>query len=210
MIQLVDRDYKILNEITRFHFCLGRQLKILAGFDGSRACDRRLKKLVDAGYIERKYLVFGIPGLYFATPKAKPVFSLEYTTSNVRIEHVVHDIAVIDTAIFFMHSRGVSSNALVTERELKHKEGFGSHPHKPDFVFQYADKTYAVEVELTTKKKEIFENNVRKNYMNYDKQIWIIPENKTKIWQHIEECKKSYSGIETIKLGEVNSFVKEI
>lgn len=43
-IQLNERDLNILNEITKWRFMLGRQIKILCGFQGQRACDRRLKK----------------------------------------------------------------------------------------------------------------------------------------------------------------------
>jgi len=40
---LTDRDYEILKLIYRFKFCLGRHVKVLTDFKGSRASDRRLK-----------------------------------------------------------------------------------------------------------------------------------------------------------------------
>jgi hypothetical protein len=53
-LNIVERDYEILREIDRFRHCLGRHIKMLADFDGTRACDRRLKKHIESGYIERK------------------------------------------------------------------------------------------------------------------------------------------------------------
>jgi len=43
-MRLVDRDKKIIKEIDRWRVCQGRHIKELAGFDGQRACDRRLRK----------------------------------------------------------------------------------------------------------------------------------------------------------------------
>jgi len=45
-MNIVERDYMILRELDRWRFCLGRHIKMLTGFEGVRACDRRLKKLV--------------------------------------------------------------------------------------------------------------------------------------------------------------------
>lgn len=53
-IRIVDRDRLIIREIDRWRVCLGRHIKELAGFTGQRACDRRLRKLINAGYIKKK------------------------------------------------------------------------------------------------------------------------------------------------------------
>jgi len=61
-IRLVDRDYEIFREIERWRVALGRHLEELAGFTGLKACQRRLKKLKEAGYLERKRILFGKRG----------------------------------------------------------------------------------------------------------------------------------------------------
>jgi len=53
-LELQERDYEILRLVQRFRFCLGRHVQVLCGFSGARASDRRLKLLLDAGYLERK------------------------------------------------------------------------------------------------------------------------------------------------------------
>lgn len=46
--RLVDRDYHILREIDRWRVITGKQICKVTGFSGQRACDRRLKKLIEA------------------------------------------------------------------------------------------------------------------------------------------------------------------
>ena len=67
-----------------------------------------------------------------------------------------------------------------------------------------------IEVELNEKKFSTFENNVKNNYSQYDGQIWIVPEEKNKIFENLQEMQKYYSNIELLKLEEVISFVKEL
>lgn len=209
-MQINDRDLKILNEITKWRFMLGRHIKILCDFNGQRACDRRLAKLIEAGYIERKYYIYGIPGLYLATAKAKRAFNLEYLTTNIRIENIQHDIYVIDTAIYFIKKYGIDRNTIVTERALKHKDGFGNNNHRPDFTFVQDNKTYCVEVELTAKKIGTLTKNIKNNYLNYDVQKWVIPFDRIKVKNQVESIGKSYSNVEIIPLSEVTEYVKTI
>ena len=67
---LTQRDVDIITSIQKWRFLLSRQIRVLCGFSGQRACDRRLKKLIEAGYIERRHYIYGIPRLYFVTRKA--------------------------------------------------------------------------------------------------------------------------------------------
>lgn len=210
LLQLNERDLKILEEITSWRFMLGRQIKVLCNFNGQRACDRRLKKLVEAQYIKRQHILYGIPGLYFVTEKAKRAFNLEYITKNVRIEQIQHDIYVIDTAIYFIKKHGINRNTIITERELKHKDGFGTNKHRPDFTFIQNNKTYCVEVELTAKKYDILNKNMKNNYLNYDGQMWIVPFECIKVREQVERSGSGYTDIEIIPLKEVKDFVKEI
>ena len=85
---LVDRDYQILREIDRFRFCLGRHIKLLTGFEGQRACDRRLKILIEAGYINRKKILYGIPSVYFLTHKGKMLIGANKRQDKIRVEKI--------------------------------------------------------------------------------------------------------------------------
>ena len=62
-----DRDKLIITTVARFRLALGRQIKSLCGFTGERACDRRLKLLIEEGYLNRERMLYGIAGEYGGT-----------------------------------------------------------------------------------------------------------------------------------------------
>lgn len=198
-----------MRELSRWRFCLSRQIKILAYFEGQRACDRRLAKLNEAGYIKREYFLYGVPGLNMITSKAKEVFNLNYYTPNVRVEQIQHDIAVIDTAIYLIH-KGIDKNTIVTERDLKNRAGFGNQKHQPDFIYTDNGKTYCVEVELSVKKQTILEKNIKDNFKNYDTQKWVVPDDKVKITEFLSSAEKKYPNIEIISLEVIQEYVKTL
>lgn len=209
IIILNERDIKIINEIQRWRFLLSRQIKVLGGFNGQRACDRRIKKLIEAGYIERKYIIHGVPRLYFITSKAVKLLDLEYRTANIRIEQIAHDIAVIDTAIFLINKENVDSASIITERDLKHKAGFGRcNKHFPDFTYTKDGHSCCVEIELSAKKLSTLEKNIKNNYVAYNSQRWYFTDN-SKVQANITAVGKKY-GVEIISLKGVTEFVRNL
>lgn len=210
-LKLTERDMAIMHEITRWRFLLARQIKILCGFSSQRACDRRVKKLIEAGYIERKYLIVGIPRLYMVTRKAVQTFGLPYYTPNIRIEQVRHDIAVIDTSTYLIYNKGIDSASIITERDLRHKSGFGGSPkHYPDFVYTKDNISFSVEVELNIKKLSTLERNIKNNFKAYEVQQWFIPNDQPKITENVTSVGKKYGGIEIIPLERVIEYVRNI
>lgn len=106
-IRLTERDYRIFKEIERWRVVLGRHVKELTGFSGQRACDRRLRKLIDTGFLARKNVLYGVPGIYHNTSKAKNIAGLPGRSDKVRIEQIGHDIMVLDTVIYMNQVKGV-------------------------------------------------------------------------------------------------------
>lgn len=206
---MTDRDIKIIKEIQRWRFLLSRQIRVLGGFKGQRACDRRLAKLIEAGFIERKHFIYGIPRLYFVTKKAVKLLNLEYCTFNIRIEQIQHDIAVIDTAIYLINNEGVETASITTERDLRHRAGFGNGKHFPDFTYTKDKNNYCVEVEISAKKLTTLEKNIKNNYRGYDIQKWFIPSDKPKITENVKNAGQKY-GVEIIPLERVSEFVRRI
>ena len=202
-IRLVDRDYRIFKEIERWRVVLGRQIAELAGFTGLRACDQRLSKLIKAGYIERKKILYGIPSIYSLTSKAKILASLPMRSEKIRVEQIPHDIAVLDTAIYFHKVKGVAYGDMTTEKQLHSMDGFGVRKHRPDFVIKRGDKTFCVEVELSLKAKSRLEAIIQDNFMQYDHQIWIVPDKACKIYQILKDNQAQYTSIHILELQEV-------
>ena len=68
------RDELILYEVSRWRCILGRQIKILAEFDGQRACGRRIKKLIDNGYLgQYRIIIISQLWLIFSIAVSKPL-----------------------------------------------------------------------------------------------------------------------------------------
>lgn len=204
-IRITERDRKVIREIDRWRIVQGKHIKELAGFEGQRACDRRLRKLIEAGYIKREKILYGVAGIYRNTSKAKKIMAggLSGVNNKIRIDQIMHDIAVVDTAIYFSKKYEINIKEIKTEVELHRADGFGTRKHRPDFVFEKDNTTICVEIELNLKAKKRFENNIRSNFENYDKQIWIVPGLENKITKILMENKKIYPDIKTIELSEI-------
>ena len=207
-MKMIDRDYEILREIERWRFCQGRHVNLFAHFQNQRACDRRLKLLSDAGYIERKKVIYGVAGILYLTHKGKILIGANKRPDKIRLDNVNHDIAVLDTAIFFMLKNNIALSAIKTEKQLHIADGFSVRKHQPDFVYTQNQKTYCVEIELSQKSKQRLEENIRDNYTHYDFQIWVIPSSALKVRRYVQEYAVAYPNIQIIKLEEVQNYVK--
>ena len=205
-LEIQERDMEILRLVHRFRFCLGRHIRILCGFSSQSACDRRLRMLLDAKYLERKKILYGIPYIYTLTHKGRILLGVNKREDKIRIERITHDIYVLDTVIFVCLKYGLTVAVIESEKELYIKEGFGVRKHYPDFIFSSADESIAVEVELNPKAKMRMEENIRENYLKYDRQIWITNDNK--VLSLIGSLKNEYSNIDVIRLEEVLEYVK--
>lgn len=207
-MRLVERDYIILREVSRWRFCLGRHIKHLAGFSGGRATDRRLKILIEAGLLERKKIIYGIPSVYYLTHKSKALLQLNKRQDKIRIDRIMHDIAVLDTAIYFMIAHNIPLTDITTEKELHSLDGFGLRQHHPDFIFSKDDKINCVEVERTLKAKARMEKIVEKNFLKHNCQYWIVSNTQTKIIELLKIYFEMYPNVEIINLEEVQEFVR--
>ncbi|MCL2312846.1 MAG: replication-relaxation family protein [Firmicutes bacterium] len=192
-----------MREIERWRFCLGRHIKELAGFTVQRTCDRRLAILIEGGYIERKKVLYGIPGMYNLTHKGKMLIGVNKRQEKIRVERVSHDIGVLDTAIYFMKKEQLKLEDITTEKQMYSMSGFGQRKHFPDFVFEKEGLKICVEVELTPKLPQTFEKNVGDNYLTYDEQYWVVPKSGAKIRQMLEKICDKYPNIKTLELEEV-------
>jgi len=167
-----------------------------------------LRKLIEAGYIRREKILYGVAGIYSNTIRATRVVEgrLAGVNRKIRVEQIMHDIAVLDTAIFFNKKYGVEFDNITTESELHRLDGFGVRKHRPDFVFAKDDKKICVEVELALKAKKRLEKIIYENFMTYHTQIWIVEDMKNKIAQILREHQGLYSDIKIMKLEEVNTW----
>ncbi|MCL2023316.1 MAG: hypothetical protein FWG82_02980 [Oscillospiraceae bacterium] len=202
-IKLTERDEKIIRELDRWRVVQGKHIRHLAGFSGQRACDRRLRKLIEVGYIKREKILYGVAGLYSNTGKAKLIAEGINTSQKIRVEQIQHDIAVLDTAIYFNQVQKIPFKDMKTEIELHRLDGFGNRKHRPDFVINKGAKTICVEVELSQKSKDRFLANIQDNFLAYDTQVWVVLDTDNKIADILRDNIIQYPNIKIITLQEV-------
>lgn len=202
-MKLLDRDYQIMREIDRWRFCLSRHIKELAGFTGQRACDRRLKLLIEAGYIARKKVLYGVPNIYYLTNRGKKTIEVTVRQEKIRVDRIQHDIAVLDTVMYFISKENISLVEITTEKQLYSRSGFGTRKHCPDFIFTKDTGDVCVEIELSLKAKHRLQKIVESNYMSYETQYWVVPNRECKIHSLLQEFGQVYPNIEIMTTEEV-------
>lgn len=209
-LRVTERDELILREVDRWRACGSKHIRWLAGFSGQRATDRRLSILVNAGYIERRKYLYGVPYIYFLTAEGKSLIQVCKRSEKIKIEQIIHDRTILDTAIYFMKKENLSLQDITTEKQLHQLDGFGIRKHRPDFIFTKDELTYCVEVELTKKAKTRLQNIIKDNFMEYDSQIWVVPESQKAILQILTDNQLYYANIEIYPLQKITDFINTL
>jgi len=202
-VVLTDRDERIIREVARWRGCLGRQIKKIGSFSGTRATDRRLKKLVDEGLLTRKNYIYGLAGIYQVTRKAQKLLGLDTFLGTIRLDQAMHDMTVVDVYLYIMERLSLPAEAFISEKEIRHAQGFTVRSHAPDFLYKHMGQAFCVEVELSQKAKERLENNVADNYIKYVGQEWYVPKSNKRVIAWLNEFKETYPNIEIIDLGAI-------
>ena len=205
---LTDRDYEVLRLVYRFRFCLGRHIRDLLDFSGSRTADRRLKLLVEAGYLERRKYLYGVPYLYTLAHKGRMLLGVNKRAEKIRVERILHDCYIMDAMIYCKQKDGVTLADILTEKELHSMDGFGRRRHFPDMVLLQAGKKIAVEIELALKAKERIRANCKDNCLVYDGQVWFINKSSHRLNDIINKMKDEYFNIEIIYIEDVTDYIK--
>ena len=209
-MRLTERDELILREVDRWRACGSKHIRWLANFSGQRATDRRLKILMEAGYLERKKFLYGVPSIYFLTSKGKSLIQVGTGTEKVKIEQIVHDRTVLDTAIYFMQKEDLSLNDITTEKQLHQSACFGIRSHSAYFIFTKDEHTNCVEVELTKKANNRLLNIIKDNFMEYDTQIWVVPDYQTAILNVLNNSQRYYTNIQICSLQKITDFMNQL
>jgi len=190
-----DTDFLLLQAIGKWRFLLSRHLLDISPLS-ERTTYRRLKLLEDNKYLKHERILYGVPALYTLTHKGKMLIGLNKRESKFRIEQIEHDIVCVDMAFYFMKKYQLSMTDITGEKELHSLRGFGSRQHVPDLTFTTANKSYAIEVELSLKAKETLKKNAELNFLNYDTQIWIIRKQNTTLRNRLGDLTTWYPNIE--------------
>lgn len=208
-MRLTNRDIEILRQLYKWNFMLSRQIKAMY-FGGQRACDRRLKILIEHGYVKRKKYIYGVPSLYTLSNSGKKLINVPAASDKIRLEQIIHNIAVIDAVIYLMKEKLVLPHTIISEKELHSIDGFSIRKHCPDIVFSIDTKKYCTECELSLKAKKRLSKIIQDNFMNYEYQIWVVPDKEHRIQATIRNSMKLYTNIKILSLEEVTEYARNI
>lgn len=201
-MKLVSRDLRILWEVERWRFSLARQIMAFTDFQSKSALYRRLKLLVDNGYLKKKRYIYGIPALYNITPLGYKALAQPVKNITVSLGTIEHELAVIDTYLFLKDKYHLNYNDFKSERQLRIE--YAKAKHYPDIVFSLKDNLYCVEIEFSLKNATLLERNIKENYLNYEKQLWIIKKEHTRLFKLLDKFKTEYPNIEIILCEEIS------
>lgn len=202
-MNLSEEERHLLYLTGKWHFLLGRHLNGFGKHSSKRTFYRRLKYLLDNGYLNREYLLYRTPPVYTLTHKGRVLVGFNKRTEKIRLEQLNHDILVLDTVLYFVSVKHIPMDSITSEKELHSKDGFGTRKHYPDFVIEQGGKTYAYEIELSLKSLFRIEENVRLNYINYDYQVWVIEKDNKKLRSTIENVLSTYQSTSILYTCEV-------
>ena len=209
-MRLVDRDERVLREVWRWRFLQGRHVRYLASFSSPRTADRRLRVLLENNYLDRKKYLYGVSSLYTITASGRNLLGVSNKADKIRIEQIIHNIAMLDSVVYFIKKYNVSLDNILSEKQLHSSQGFGNRKHVVDFVFVLSDKSFGVEIELTLKAKKRLISNIEDNFTRYDYQVWIVPTSEHQIKQILDDTKAIYPNIKVLNLEEVQDYVKQL
>jgi hypothetical protein len=202
-MKITDRDITILREVGRWQITLGRHIKELAAFSGGRACDNRLKILVENKYLAREKALYGTPYIYSLTHKSRMLLGLNKRAQKIKLDQIRHDIKVLDVVVSFIKTKGLRPAAFTSEREMHRADGFTARSHRPDFIYTENERKTAVEIELSIKEFDRLEDNVKTNYLTYDNQLWIIEESSKKIRANLLDLREKYPNVSLMYLEDM-------
>jgi hypothetical protein len=208
-IVMTQRDTKILLESIRWKLLLARQIKYIGGFRSDNALYRRLRILIDARYLKRLYVIYGVPAIYITTSRGKKMAGLDTMlspVSNVSPVYIKHDICVVDAAIYLTQLLNVSFSEMQTEREIRKKQGYGLPEHVPDIVIP--TQGICVEVELTQKNYERLKKIMSDEYRKYDRVIYVVPNASGQLYRKIKNIANNYPAVEIIELEVIEKYAK--
>lgn len=172
--RVTSRDVAVVRWIGRCRFALAGQVAGRFAMD-ERNAYRRLRGLVGLGLLEHRRVFHAQPGVYLATVAGLQTAAVELPRARVDIRTYRHDRIAVEVLVEL--EREFGRERLVTERELRSREGQGSEGlryavrlggeatrrglHFPDLAVESENgRPLVVEVELAVKGRARLESIV--------------------------------------------------
>jgi hypothetical protein len=165
---LTGRDIAMLRYATRHGVCTADQLT-RRFFTSDSACWRRLRALEGLGLIVRRRTWWQGPQVILTTPLGAQLADADLSPARLNLPELEHSLALVDLSEQLLQSQPGSQ--WLTERELRRdairrqrQDGMEPRPVRvrtPDGVLMLGAKRIAVELDLTAKRTEQYEQLLR-------------------------------------------------
>lgn len=207
---LTERDRHILAEVARFGFLQADQIRRVVSRErnvSKRMVYHILNRLEEQGYLKRRRVLVGLPGLYLPTERGLEAADSDFARTRVRLQTVEHDLTVIDVALALTARTG---GAWVTERELRREAGqrfgVGHQGHVPDGVLVLPDgRRVAVEVETSAKTlrrlQVLLRNYLRTRYA----EVWFI----CRTARQAHKVRQAARGMDFVRVMELREVLRD-
>lgn len=195
------RDIFILYILAGLGIARAFDIAILAGFTNYTYARKRLYFLMKLELIGCECL--DREKIYYLTYKGYREIERMHRTYEIN-STTLHDVEVARIASYLYLTHGISYMDMLTDRQMKFLMK-GSKIHRPDIVVESTSYEY----ERTLKTWQQLRQNVKAN-SRFEKQVWIVPDNKKTIQERILNFAKEslIENVEVLKLSEVNDVVK--
>lgn len=199
-MHFTSRDSEIITFLARHKFSTAHQIAIYASMS-EKAAYRRLKKLVDAGYLMHRRLFIQEPGVYYPTQAGLDAAGCSISPRRgIALGTYHHDLEIITIALKF-YAKGYE---IETEKEIIAKQNrgigkYGRHERVPDLVLRKNNEKIAVEYEKAVKSpgrmKTILNYYARQRH--YSSVIFYCE--KDVVFKRVEEYAKKADHIKAFK-----------
>lgn len=178
--ELTDREYFVLIIIDALRICTAEVIAWLAGYTDYSYCRKSLMRLYNNGYVS---IVKGNNGknCYFLRSKGLKCIG-KYNSRVYEVSSMTnHCLEVGIVCAWLRATRKLHFSDMMLDMQLRESQSVGEH--RPDIVVD----NLALEIELNHKRKETLTRNVLSNELNYDGQVWLVPQRKANIRRSIAE-----------------------
>jgi len=198
-VELTERDQHLFRWINGHGFVTVNQTSAWMGTN-YQAAQRRMKKLVDAGYLQRKRLLHGDKRVHWVTKKALAASGDNLAPpQTIGLGSYRHDLVLVDVAQTVVDQTG---GDFVPERRLRQHAGFkgvGVSGHLPDGLLRLpGQKPIAVELEMSTKGRQRLKRIVSGYAANMGlEQVWYFV-TANDVRHVVEEAAKAHDFIKVL------------
>ena len=168
-MRLTERDILLFKWINGHGFVTADQINRFLSVAKTTGY-RRIKKLVDHGYIKREKILHSAGAAHFITKQAKDACgdNLEIL-KKISLGGYIHDLALVDLSLDL--EKNYQAN-FISERRLRLWGGIGGvgvEGHMPDGILELSNgKKWAIELELSVKAASRLDKIMRFYNCNFD------------------------------------------